>query len=117
MGNNMIEQITGKLKQQFEKATHAGRGLAFRVTESCTKQIENLIKEGEAKQNKGETVISQVKKAIGVLPTAKQSVPQIRLAAIGLMSKTLENSGSIYSNLVKAGESKSNQKPKKAKAA
>lgn len=108
----LTDKVTGKVKEQFEQVSDsftqvitAGRGLYFKLSETGGKQFEELVKVGEAKQQSGETLVNHLRESLQEID-AKSSANQLKLAALGLLNKTLESGEKVFTDLVKHGEGK-----------
>lgn len=108
----LTDKVTGRVKAQFEQVSDsvtqvitAGRGLYFKLSETSGKQFEELVKVGEAKQESGETLVNHLRESLQEID-AKSSANQLKLAALGLLNKTLEGSEKVFTDLVKHGEVK-----------
>jgi len=108
----ITDKVTGRVKAQFEQVSDsvtqvlsAGRGLYFKLSETSGKQFEELVKVGEAKQQSGESLVNHLKESLQEID-AKSSASQIKLAALGLLNKTLESGEKVFTDLVKHGEVK-----------
>jgi polyhydroxyalkanoate synthesis regulator phasin len=106
----ITDKVTGKVKEQVENVSgsftqfmSAGRGLYFKLSETGTKQFAELVKVGESKRDAGETLVNHLRESLQEIDP-KSSANQIKLAALGLLNKTLENSERFFSELVKCGE-------------
>ena len=106
------DKVTNKVKEQLEQVSgsvaqvlSAGRGLYFKLSETGTKQFDELVKVGEAKKESGQTLVGHVKESFQDIDP-KTSATHLRFAALGLLNKTLENSEKVFSDLVKYGEDK-----------
>jgi polyhydroxyalkanoate synthesis regulator phasin len=108
----LTDKVTGRVKEQFEQVSDsvtqvitAGRGLYFKLSETGGKQFHELVKVGEAKQESGETLVNHLRESLQEID-AKSSANQLKLAALGLINKTLESGEKVFTDLVKHGEVK-----------
>jgi polyhydroxyalkanoate synthesis regulator phasin len=108
----ITDKVTGRVKAQFEQVSgsvtqvlSAGRGLYFKLSETSGKQFEELVKVGEEKQQSGVSLVNHLKESLQEID-AKSSASQIKLAALGLINKTLESGEKVFTDLVKHGEVK-----------
>ena len=109
----ITDKVTGKVKEQleyvsdsFNQVVSAGRGLYFKLSETGAKQFEELVKVGESKRDAGETLTNHLRESLQEID-AKNSAVQLKLAALGLINKTLETGERIFTDMVKYGEEQS----------
>ena len=120
-----MSQLTDKVKdrvdglgKQLGRIDAAGRGLLVKASEEGSRQLEELVKEGEAQLESGNTIAAQIKSSVKLDADPKEMIKQVRFAAIGLLSKVKAQAEKLIDDMVKQAEVKEEPKvtPKKPQA-
>ena len=108
-----MTQVTNKVKEQIEQLNQtvtqfikAGRGLVVKVAEQSSKQFDELVKTGENKQEEGTTLVKTLRETLPESLDVKTSANQLKLAALGLVSRAKDGSEKIFNDLVELGSDK-----------
>ena len=112
--SQFAEKVRNQVSDSLEQLTKAGRGLVARVTEQSNKQFQLLVKTGEAQKKAGKTLADQLKESLEDRDL-KASIDQLRLAALGLFTKTKTSGEKYFNELVKLGETQATPLKNKAK--
>ncbi len=120
--SEFADKLKGQLSQvneSLEQLTKAGRGLLLKVTQQSSQQFQQLVKTGEAHQAGGESLTTQLKTSLSesFSGDTKESLNQLRLAALGLVTKAKESGEKYFEELVQLGEAKAKPAQNKTKAA
>jgi len=122
--SDFAEKISEKLRSQLnqvndslEQITKAGKGLVTKVSEQGSAQFKKLVETGEAQQKGGKTLAEQLKESFEdqFNGDIKASVDQLRLAALGLLTKAKTSSEQYFNELVKLGETQTKPAQNKSK--
>jgi hypothetical protein len=115
----LVAQQLDKVNISLLTLSKAGKGAFLKLSETGTKRFNECVLLGEA-QDKPFIAIDELKANFSnkelILDDLKGSVSQIRLAAVGLLFKTIDQTGEVFEDLVEAGEGKVKAKTKKPRS-
>jgi len=118
-----MHPITEKMKDQLAQlngsiaqVAKAGRGLVTVVSEESKKQFSDLVKTGEAQQNQGLDILSQVKSTLPEALDVKTSAKTLSFAARGFINKAKAESEKLFNELVALGNTQVSPKATVRKA-
>jgi polyhydroxyalkanoate synthesis regulator phasin len=109
-----VKEQLDQANQSIEQIAKAGRGLVIKLSDGTNKQFNDLIKVGQQQEEEGKTIVSQVRSTWEGQLSGKEYVGKVKLAALGLVTKTKDGAQRLFDELVQLGE---NQKSEPVAAA
>lgn len=104
-----VKEQLDQANQSIEQIAKAGRGLVIKLSDGTSKQFNDLIKVGQQQEEEGKTIVSQVRATWEGQLSSKEYAGKVKLAALGLVTKTKDGAQRFFDELVQLGENQKSE--------
>jgi transcriptional regulator of heat shock response len=105
--SDRVKAQMDQFNSSVEQFLNASRGLYVKIKEESNKQVDELVKAGEAQLQAEESFLEQLKKDIATpFEDVKSTLDQLKNASVGLVVKARKGGENYFDELVELGNSK-----------